>query len=32
MISLYNNNQIENHPAEYNYTLKINSNNIFIKE
>jgi hypothetical protein len=32
MITLHNNNQIENHPAEYNYTMKINSNNIFIKE
>ena len=32
MITLYNNNQIKNYPTEYNYTMKINSNNIFIKE
>jgi hypothetical protein len=32
MITLYNNNQIENYPAEYNYSKKINPNNIFIKE
>ena len=32
IVTLYQTEQIEKYPAEYNYTLKINSNNIFIKE